>query len=105
MKATKAKTINALVLTPNRQERSLQDLVAEMLPLLGEDADREGLQRTPARVAKAIEFLTSGYRADILKIVDEAPYSVPYDQMVIVTHIEFFSLCEHHLLPFYGKMH
>ncbi len=105
MKATKAKPINALVLTPNRQERSLQDLVAEMLPLLGEDPNREGLQRTPARVAKALEFLTSGYRADIRKIVNEALYSVAYDQMVIVKDIEFFSLCEHHLLPFYGKMH
>jgi len=105
MKATKAKAVNTLVMAPNRRERSIEDLVAEMLPLLGEDPDREGLQRTPARVAKALEFLTSGYRADIAKIVNEALYSVKYDEMVIVKDIEFFSLCEHHLLPFFGKMH
>src|SRR6266480_3239682 len=105
MKATKAKAINTLVVAPNRRERSIEDLVAEMLPLLGEDPAREGLQRTPGRVAKALEFLTSGYRADIPKIVNEALYSVKYDEMVIVKDIEFFSLCEHHLLPFFGKMH
>jgi GTP cyclohydrolase I len=105
MKATKAKAIDALVVAPNRRERSIEELVAEMLPLLGEDPGREGLQRTPARVAKALEFLTSGYRADIAKIVNEALYSVKYDEMVIVKDIEFFSLCEHHLLPFFGKMH
>jgi len=85
--------------------RSLEELVREILPLLGEDPERDGLQRTPARVAKALEFLTSGYRADIGTIVNEALYSVTYDQMVIVKDIEFFSLCEHHLLPFFGKMH
>ncbi len=85
--------------------RSIEDLVREILPLLGEDPERDGLQRTPTRVAKALEFLTSGYRADIGKIVNEALYSVTYDEMVIVKDIEFFSLCEHHLLPFFGKMH
>src|SRR5580693_7899892 len=105
MKATKPKPISALVLTPNRPERSLEDLVAEMLPLLGEDPDREGLQRTPARVAKALDFLTSGYRADIVKLVNGALYDVKYDEMVVVKDIEFFSLCEHHMLPFFGKMH
>jgi GTP cyclohydrolase IA len=99
MKPIAAKKVEEL------EERSLEELVREMLPKLGEDPDREGLQRTPARVAKALEFLTSGYRADIPKIVNEALYSVTYDQMVIVKDIEFFSLCEHHLLPFYGKMH
>jgi GTP cyclohydrolase IA len=99
MKPITAKKAEAL------EERSLEDLVREILPKLDEDPEREGLQRTPARVAKALEFLTSGYRADIGKIVNEALYSVTYDQMVIVKDIEFFSLCEHHLLPFYGKMH
>jgi GTP cyclohydrolase I len=105
MKATKTKAINALVVAPSRRERSIEELVAEMIPLLGEDLGREGLQRTPGRVAKALEYLTSGYRADIPKIVNEALYSVKYDEMVIVKDIEFFSLCEHHLLPFFGKMH
>jgi len=86
-------------------EPSLEDLVREMLPLLSEDPDREGLQRTPDRVAKALRFLTSGYKADIGKIVNEALYSVKYDEMVIVKDIEFFSLCEHHMLPFFGKVH
>jgi len=105
MKAIKAKEADTLVLPPEQEERSLKDLVREMLPLLGENPDREGLQRTPARVEKALEFLTSGYRADIRKIVNEALYTVKYDEMVIVKDIEFFSLCEHHLLPFFGKMH
>src|SRR5437588_2563274 len=105
MKATKAKAIKALVVAPKRPDRSIENLVREILPQLGEDPNREGLQRTPARVAKALQFLTSGYRADITKIVNEALYSVKYDEMVIVKDIEFFSLCEHHLLPFFGKMH
>ena len=84
---------------------SLEELVREMLPYLCQDPKREGLERTPARVSKALEFLTSGYSADIPKIVNQALYTVKYDEMVIVKDIEFFSLCEHHLLPFFGKMH
>lgn len=84
---------------------SLEELVREMLPYLCQDPAREGLERTPARVSKALEFLTSGYSADIPKIVNQALYTVKYDEMVIVKDIEFFSLCEHHLLPFFGKMH
>src|SRR5947209_951081 len=105
MKATKAKAIKALVVAPKRPDRSIENLLSEMLPLSDEDPGRQGLQRTPGRVAKALEFLTSGYRADISKIVNEALYSVKYDEMVIVKDIEFFSLCEHHMLPFFGKMH
>src|SRR5208282_144289 len=75
------------------------------LPRLGEDPEREGLQRTPVRVAKALKFLTSGYHADVNAIVNDALYTVTYDEMVIVKDIEFFSLCEHHMLPFFGKMH
>jgi GTP cyclohydrolase I len=84
---------------------SLEELVREMLPYLCQDPEREGLQRTPARVSTALKFLTSGYSADIPKIVNHALYTVKYDEMVIVKDIEFFSLCEHHLLPFFGKMH
>jgi GTP cyclohydrolase I len=105
VKATKAKNADALVLASEREERSLQELVREMLSQLVDDPDREGLQRTPARVATALQFLTSGYKADIRKIVNDALYTVKYDEMVIVKDIEFFSLCEHHLLPFFGKMH
>ena len=83
----------------------LEELVRAMLSQLVNDPEREGLERTPARVAKALEFLTSGYSADIHQILNQALYTVEYDEMVIVKDIEFFSLCEHHLLPFFGKMH
>ncbi len=77
----------------------------EILVKLGEDPHREGLQRTPERVEKALQFLTSGYSVDIRKLVNGALYEVKYDEMVVVKDIEFFSLCEHHMLPFFGKMH
>jgi GTP cyclohydrolase I len=80
-------------------------LVREMLVRLGEDPAREGLANTPFRVDKALKFLTSGYSMDIRKLVNGALYDVKYDEMVVVRDIEFFSLCEHHMLPFFGKMH
>ena len=86
-------------------ELSLEDLVRQMLSELGEDPDREGLVKTPTRVAGALRHLTSGYAVDVDKLVNNALYSVCYDEMVIVKDIELFSLCEHHLLPFYGKCH
>jgi GTP cyclohydrolase I len=85
--------------------RPIAPLVSEILDSLGEDRSRDGLVRTPERVEKALRFLTSGYAVDVKKIVNSAVFKVKYDEMVIVKDIEFFSLCEHHMLPFYGKMH
>ncbi len=83
----------------------LQALVEQLLGLLGEDPTREGLLKTPERVAKALRFLTQGYQQDVEEVFNGALYSVKYDEMVVVRDIDFFSLCEHHLLPFYGKCH
>jgi GTP cyclohydrolase I len=83
----------------------MQDLVRRLLSSLGEDPDREGLVDTPRRVEKALRFLTSGYQADIDKVLNNALFAVDYSEMVIVKDIDFYSLCEHHLLPFFGKCH
>jgi GTP cyclohydrolase I len=83
----------------------VKDLIRRLLAELGEDPDREGLARTPLRVEKALAFLTSGYSADIDAIVNDALFNVDYSEMVIVKDIDFYSLCEHHLLPFFGKCH
>lgn len=83
----------------------MQDAVRTLLAGLGEDPDREGLDRTPARVEKALRFLTKGYHEDPRALVNEALYSVGYDEMVLVKDIDVFSMCEHHLLPFHGKAH
>ena len=86
-------------------EGSIAPLVKELLANIGEDPQREGLVRTPERVERALRFLTSGYRTDVQQIVNGAFYEVKYDEMVLVKDIEFFSMCEHHMLPFFGKMH
>jgi GTP cyclohydrolase I len=82
-----------------------EELVREMLVRLGEDPNREGLVRTPARVEKAMQFLVKGYQEDPEALLRKALFTVTYDEMVIVKDIEMFSLCEHHLLPFFGKVH
>jgi GTP cyclohydrolase IA len=84
---------------------SIADLVRKMIAQLGEDPDREGLRKTPERFEKALRFLTSGYQENVEQLLNGATFSVAYDEMVIVKDIEFFSLCEHHLLPFFGKVH
>ena len=84
---------------------SYEDLVREMIVRLGEDPDREGLTRTPERVKKAYEFLTRGYQEDPEALLRKALFTVTYDEMVIVKDVEMFSLCEHHMLPFFGKVH
>jgi GTP cyclohydrolase IA len=83
----------------------IQPLVATMLKELGEDPGRDGLERTPLRVAKAMRFLTSGYQKNPREILNGALFDVTYDEMVIVKDIEFYSLCEHHMLPFFGRIH
>ena len=86
-------------------EATTQELLRELLLRLGEDPDRDGLVRTPERMQKSLEFLTRGYQLDADKVLQGALFDVTYDEMVIVKDIEMFSLCEHHMLPFFGKVH
>lgn len=83
----------------------IPDLVRQLLKELGEDPQREGLDRTPERVESALRYLTSGYDKDVNEVLNDALFVEDYDEMVVVKDIDFFSLCEHHLLPFFGKAH
>jgi GTP cyclohydrolase I len=91
--------------TPTLTSATYEELVREMIVRLGEDPEREGLARTPARVEKAMKFLVKGYKDDPEALLRKALFTVNYDEMVIVKDVEMFSLCEHHLLPFFGKVH
>jgi GTP cyclohydrolase I len=86
-------------------ERGIRDLVSRVLVMLGEDPRRNGLLNTPERVEKALRFMTQGYQKDVDHLLNGALFPMEYDEMVIVKDIDFFSLCEHHLLPFFGKCH
>ena len=85
--------------------RPLEGLIEGILKEMGEDVSREGLRRTPERVARAIEFLTQGYHADPQAILNEAIFEEDYNEMVVVRDIDFYSLCEHHMVPFFGRVH
>ena len=88
-----------------RPKETIADLMRKVIALVGEDPTREGLRKTPERYEKALKFLTSGYHQSVDTVLNGATFSVHYDEMVVVKDIEFFSLCEHHLLPFFGKAH
>jgi len=96
---------SATLETPLLDSVSTQDLYRELLVRLGEDPARDGLVRTPERMEKSMQFLTRGYAMNVMDVLHDALFDVDYDEMVIVKDIEFFSMCEHHLLPFFGKAH
>ncbi len=103
-----SKSTEELLLHERKREapaESITDMLRRMLVMIGEDPNREGLRKTPERFEKALRYLTSGYHQDPEKILDGATFSVCYDEMVVVKDIELYSLCEHHLLPFFGKCH
>src|SRR5947199_7723470 len=96
---------SATLETPLLDSVSTQDLYRELLVRLGEDPTRDGLVRTPERMEKSMQFLTRGYAMNLTDVLHDALFDVDYDEMVIVKDVEFFSMCEHHLLPFLGKAH
>jgi GTP cyclohydrolase I len=107
MKTSKLQHTKPVVNMPSRGDarRSIAPEVERMIEALGEDPYREGLVGTPERVSRSLQYLTSGYSADIDKLVNKAMYTVDHDELVVVKDIEFFSMCEHHMLPFFGKIH
>lgn len=98
-------SINSTLEAATLSDFSTQDLYREILSRVGEDPTRDGLIRTPERMEKSMAFLTRGYKMNITEVLHEALFDVDYDEMVIVKDVEFFSMCEHHLLPFFGKAH
>lgn len=97
--------LDDILLEEKEENKYLTDAVKTILNIIGEDCDREGLLKTPERVAKAIKFLTSGYKANISELINNAIFNESYDEIIIVKDIDIFSLCEHHMLPIYGKAH
>ncbi|MBV9769166.1 MAG: GTP cyclohydrolase I FolE [Bryobacterales bacterium] len=101
----KTKQSAVQMMPPQQSDESIADLMQKVLLKIGEDPERPGLVRTPQRADKALRFLTSGYDTDIQSIVNGALFEEPCDEMVVVKDIEFYSMCEHHLLPFFGTVH
>lgn len=95
----------SILLAAQTQEARIEELIRELIERLGEDPSREGLLKTPKRVAASFKYLTHGYRQDVKKVLNNAIFEESYDEMVVLKEIDVFSLCEHHLLPFYGKAH
>jgi GTP cyclohydrolase IA len=107
MTDTKITLYDAAELLPSTEidQQTIQEAIRKVLEAVGEDPDREGLQRTPERVARAYEELLAGYRVDPVALINDACFEENYDEMVLVRDIEFYSLCEHHMLPFLGRAH
>ena len=101
----KTKKATIAIMPPASEQDPITERMRDVLAELGEDPSREGLLRTPERSAKALRYLTSGYTMDLDRIINGALFTHECDEMVLVKDIEFFSMCEHHLLPFFGKMH
>ncbi len=99
-----SQTADSEITHANRLMR-LPEMIKEILISVGEDPQRDGLLKTPQRVAKSMQELTSGYKVDVDKLINDALFDVPYSEMVLVRDIDFYSLCEHHMLPFFGKCH
>ena len=105
MKQVKGKVGRVARIPGNGKPENLEKLVMQLLTILGEDPKRTGLEGTPKRVAKALSFFTKGYQQNVDDLVNGALFPIEYDEMVILRDIDFFSLCEHHMLPFFGKCH